>query len=283
MTLAPLIDRVDELRRLHRLWNDVTGRVGARLAFVHGPRQVGKTFLLVHLAAQVRSQGGTAVLATALPGASERQQLDGLVSAMRRDMPDDASLVPDRIADWPAAFALLCNFARRQTLLVVLDEVPWYLATTRTWPGHLQVAWDAVRRENRPPALLLVLTGSAVATMRDLMGGEGALFGRADDELAVAPFDLPAAAELLGPAPAQVVIEAYAACGGYPLHLRAWDLAEPTTANLERLMGQPGALLAHTGERIVADLPDDGGHRRVLHAIGSGDQSHARIRERADQ
>ena len=283
MRMSPLVDRVDELTRLHRLWDDVVGRRAARLAVVHGPRQVGKTFLLAHLAAQVRAAGGRAVLATALPGASERQQLDGVLNALRTDLPNDTSLLPDRVNDWRSALALLRNLAGREPLLVVLDEVPWYLATTRTWPGQLQVAWDEVRRERRPPALLLVLTGSAVATMRGLVGGEGAMFGRADEELAVAPFDLPAAAELLGPVVPHVVIEAYAACGGYPVHLRAWDAGAPTSSNLERLMGEPGALLAHSGERMLADLPDEGGHRRVLHAIGSGEQVHARIRDRADQ
>lgn len=283
MSISRLVDRVDELTRLRRLWDDVAGGQRARLAVVHGPRQVGKTFLLAHLAEQVRAEGGRAVLATALPGAAERQQLDALLGALRTDLPDDAPLLPEKITDWRSALALLCNLGRHEPLLVVLDEVPWYLATTRTWPGQLQIAWDEIRRDSRPPTLLLILTGSAVATMHDLVGGQGALFGRADEELAVAPFDLPAAAELLGPVPPQTVIEAYAACGGYPIHLRAWDPAATAAANLERLMGEPGALLAHGGERMLADLPDEGGHRRVLHAIGSGEQVHARIRDRADQ
>ncbi|MGH9152108.1 MAG: ATP-binding protein [Acidimicrobiales bacterium] len=283
MELAPLVDRAAEMSQLASLWADVVDRRQARLAVLHGRRQVGKTFLLAHLVDRVRSAGGRAVLATAISGAAPRQQLDALAGAVRAALPEEAALVPERFSDWPAALAWVGAVAERAPLLVVLDEVPWYIATTPTWPSHLQVAWDEVRRQRRPPALLLVVTGSAVATMRALVDGRGALFGRADMELHVRPFDLPAAAQLLGSPDPGTVIEAYAACGGYPLHLRAWDAGAPAEANLRRLIAEPGSLLAHSGERMLADLPDEGGHLRVLHAIGSGAHQRGRIGEQAGQ
>lgn len=282
MDLLPLIDRESELTRLERLWADASaGR--ARLAILHGPRQVGKTFLLAHLAERARSVGGRVVLATALAGAAVGQQLAALADAARRDLPDEAPLVPERFADWPSALTWMATMASRAPLAVLLDEVPWYIATTRTWPSHLQVFWDDLRRQSRPPALLLVLTGSAVASMRDLIDGSGVLYGRSDDELAIAPFDLPTAARLLPDASAVAVIEAYAACGGYPMHLRAWDPAGSARENLLRLMAAPGGLLAVAGERMLADLPDEGGHRRVLHAIGSGARAHSVIASEVGQ
>ncbi|MGH9283289.1 MAG: AAA family ATPase, partial [Acidimicrobiales bacterium] len=180
MELAPLVNRTTEMARLTALWAEVAGQRQARLAVVHGPRQVGKTFLLAHLVERVRAGGGQAVLATAISGAAAPQQLDALAEAVLSGLPEEAALLPDRFADWPSAIGWLLAVADRTPLLVVLDEVPWYVATTPTWPSLLQVAWDQVRRRRRPPALLLVLTGSAVATMRSLVGGQGAMFGRAD-------------------------------------------------------------------------------------------------------
>lgn len=282
MKLAPLIGRADETEVLLDLWSDVT-KGGARLAIVHGPRQVGKTFLLAHLVDHIRASGGRAVLATALSGASVAQQLSSLVETLRRCLPDEAPLVPDRFAHWPAAFDWLLAMAERNPITVVLDEVPWYIATTRAWPSHLQVAWDEVRRQKRPPRLLLVLTGSAVATMRELMGGSGPLFGRADRDLTVDPLSLPTAAQFLPAATPETVIEAYAACGGYPIHLRAWDSGLSTKQNLELLAASPGGVLTRTGERMLADIPEDGGHRRVLHAIGSGETSRAGVGRQVGQ
>lgn len=267
---------------LRRLWKEAD-EGNTRLAVVHGPRQVGKTFLLAHLVEHIRGAGGRAVLATGLSGASVGQQLGSLAETLRRDLPDEAPLVPDRFANWPAAFDWLLAVAQHAPLAVVLDEVPWYIATTRTWPSHLQVAWDDVRRRQRPPRLLLVLTGSAVATMRELVAGSGAMYGRADHDLTINPFDLPTAARFVPDLQPGDLVEAYAACGGYPVHLRAWDPSKSTAQNLLLLAGEPGGLLAHTGERMLADLPDDGGHRRVLHAIGSGERARAAIGRHAGQ
>ena len=281
MELAPLVDRVQEMARLERRWDEV--RAGqARLAVVYGRRQVGKTFLLLHLVERIRASDERAIMATGLSGASARQQLDVLASEVRRQLPDEEVFIPERFADWPAALRWLLAAAERRPLAVLLDEVPAYIQSTAAWPSHLQVSWDDVRSRRQPPSLLLVLTGSAVATMHTLVGGTGALFGRADEEVAIEPFDLPTAARFIGAA-APAVVEAYAACGGYPLHLRAWDPSESAEHNLRRLVAEPGGLLAHAGERMLADLPDEGGHRRVLHVIGSGQHKRAAIQQQAGQ
>lgn len=282
MELAPLVDRVQEMARLERLWDEVQGG-HARLAVVYGRRQVGKTFLLLHLVQRIRVNAERAVMATGLSGASPRQQLEVLAGEVRRQLPDEVAFIPERFADWPSALRWLLAAAERRPLAVVLDEVPAYIDSTATWPSHVHVAWDDVRSRRQPPSLLLILTGSAVATMRNLVGGSGAMFGRADEELAVEPFDLPTAARFLPTATPAGVVEAYAACGGYPLHLRAWDPSETAERNLHRLVAEPGGVLAHAGERMLADLPDEGGHRRVLHVIGSGQHKRAAIRDKADQ
>lgn len=271
------------MKRLEQLWADVLAGTGGRLAVVYGRRQVGKTFLLAHLVHRLRARGGRAVMATALQDAGASQQLAALIASIRQDLPEDADLLPERFADWTAALRWLLAVAERSPLTVVLDEVPWYIGATRSWRSLVQVAWDEVRRSRRPPALLLVLTGSAVSVMRTLVGAGDALFGRADDEIEVQPFDLPTAARFLGQVQPDRMIETYAACGGFPLHLRAWDVEAPTQQNLHRLFFEPGALMAHTGERMIADVSSDGGHRAVLHAIGAGARTHAAVSRDAGQ
>lgn len=65
--------------------------------------------------------------------------------------------------------------------------------------------------------------------------------------------------------------EAYAACGGYPLHLRAWDSRASLRENLSRLAASPDGLLLNDAAGILAEeLPGVGGHARVLAAIGRG-------------
>jgi len=282
LTSPALIDRTTELTELQVQWNAVEGGA-ARLVVVYGRRQVGKTFLLSHFLERVRATGVTSVFASGFGSASERQQLAGLAESLRRDLPEAAGLVPVSFSAWADALQWLVALARTRPVLAVLDEVPWLVESTPTLPSLLQQAWDRIRMDGRPPRLLLVLCGSAVATMRRLLGGTGALYGRADRELQILPFDLPTAASVLSRSEPEQVIEAYAACGGYPLHLAAWDEDASTEDNLLRLAATSGSLLLRSGQRLLTDIPHEGGYRRVLHAIGSGADVRAAIGRLADQ
>jgi AAA+ ATPase superfamily predicted ATPase len=79
-------------------------------------------------------------------------------------------------------------------------------------------------------------------------------------------------------------MQAYAACGGYPLHLRQWEPGRPPEENLGRLAFSPGGLLVRDAVDILSeDLDWRGGYERVLAAIGGGARRRSRIAGRAQQ
>jgi hypothetical protein len=83
---------------------------------------------------------------------------------------------------------------------------------------------------------------------------------------------------------ATAYLEAYAACGGYPLHLRRWDQAVGAEANLIRLAATPGGVLYEDAMGILREeLPDVGGYQRILAAIGRGRTRHSEIADEAAQ
>lgn len=281
-SLAELVDRDSEMDRLEARWQEVTAGA-ARLVLVTGRRQVGKTFLLAHARRRWQERGRT-VSFTGLSGGSERQQLDALLAAVRSQLAEDDLLLPERLPDWSSALTWLARVATsEEPLAVVLDEIPYLLASSPTFGSVVQQFWDRLRELRRPPRLLLVLTGSSVATMRGLLGGDGVLYGRFDEELLVQPFDLPTAATVLSTLEPAEVVEAYAACGGYPLHLRAWDQRADAQDNLRRLVFTPGGLLLRNGSRLLADVPEGGAYQTTLHAIGSGEHRKTRIEEQTGQ
>ncbi|MGI9016296.1 MAG: ATP-binding protein [Euzebya sp.] len=280
MALARLIDRTAEMARLESAWADVQGG-SARLVVVTGRRQVGKTFLLAHMLERIKPFARTVFL-TALPGLGRTQQLRAAVRGMRIQLDDP--WLPDRFESWGAALRwLLSTASSGDPIAVVIDEVPYLTDADPGFAGEVQQVWDEVRRQQRQPRILLVLTGSSVATMTTLTASSGALFGRPDDELVIHPFDLPTAATVLTNLSPEGVVEAYAACGGYPNHLRSWDQSEDVRTNLARLYFTAGGLLLRNGEQLMADLPDESGHRRALHAIGSGLHRRSEIEQAAAQ
>ena len=219
-----LLDRDAERLRLDRAWA-AARRGQPQFVMVWGRRRVGKTFLLSHFV-----RGKRAVFFGATQQA-EAIELGRLAEAVRRDLGDRvADLSGGAFASWEAALRFFAALASTEPLTVVLDEIPYLARSTPGFPSVVQAVWDHLPRTTH---LLLVLTGSAVGTIEAMLGGRGALRGRPTDTLRLDPLDLANARRFLPRLDPVLFFEAYAACGGYPLHLRAWDPSASTDDNLE--------------------------------------------------
>src|SRR5439155_876016 len=147
--------------------------------------------------------------------------------------------------------------------------------------GVVPAVWDHLPRRTK---LLLVLTGSAVSTVEAMLTGQGPLRGRPTDTLRLDPLDPWSARLFLPRLDPAAYLEAYAACGGYPLHLLAWDQSASTEQNLERLGGTAGGILLEDAASIMSDeLAEAGGYARILAAIGRGRTRYAEIAGETDQ
>jgi uncharacterized protein len=273
--LTRLIDRKVELATLERTCaRAATER--PQLAVVWGRRRVGKTFLLSHF-----THGRRAVFFGATQQA-ETVELSRLADATRRDLGDRAAdLAGGRFASWEAALRFFAALAADEPLVVVLDEVPYLARSTPGFASVVQAVWDHLPASSK---LMLVLTGSAIAMMETTVGAGGALRGRPTLTLRLGPLEpIQARAFLPRLAPA-AFMEAYAACGGYPLHLREWDETATTEANLVRLAATPGGILLEDAAGMLAEeLPQAAGYPRILAAIGRGRTGFGEIAAESEQ
>lgn len=280
--LPPLLARDAERKRL--IAHAESAFAGQpRLVVVYGRRQVGKTFLMHHVQAQLAERCST-VYFTGLQAGTARLQLDAFRRVVAVAL-EARTLVPASFRDWHEALRFVIDHASRHPTVLVLDEVPYLVESDRTFASVLQQVWDELRLTLTPSRLLLVLTGSAMATMLSVLAeGTGALFGRVDDELRLQPFTLvQARRHVLADLAPEHVLEAYAATGGYPRHLLTWDQGSSTQDNLLRLYGQPGGLLLRNGRQLLADVPADGGYRAVLSVVGAGEHRRSAIGGRVGQ
>ncbi len=270
-----LLDRTDELKRLAGAWT-LARRGQAQLVVLWGRRRVGKTFLLSHFV------GGKRAVFFGATQQAETVELARLAEAVRRDLGDrEADLAGGAFNGWEAALRFFAALATSKPLIVVLDEVPYLTRSTPGFPSIVQAVWDHLRPRTK---LLLILTGSAVSTVEGMLTGQGPLRGRPTDALRLDPLD-PWSARLFLPRldPAGY-LEAYAACGGYPLHLLAWDQSASTEQNLERLGGSAGGILLEDAASIMSDeLAEARGYARILAAIGRGRTRYAEIAGEAGQ
>lgn len=280
MALRPLRGRDVELSQLLRLWERAAAG-GPQLAILSGFRRVGKTFLLQHFLERVRPARAVYYAATM---ESQKVQLRELAARAAEPLAEAAPMAAAaRFDSWRAALDVLVEEARREPLVVVLDEVPYLVETSGAFPSVLQHVWDELTSRAQACGLLLILTGSAISVMRQLTRSRGALHRRENLHLRLQPFTLLEAARFFPAAPPEVVVEAYAACGGYPLHLQAWDPEATAEENLAELAGRPGSALLTDAGALLRDLPQGSGYPRVLAAIGRGRTRYGQIADEADQ
>jgi len=98
------------------------------------------------------------------------------------------------------------------------------------------------------------------------------------------PVTLPSARLFLPRLGAADLIEAYAACGGYPLHLKQWDERASLNDNMLNMAGNAGRILLEDATGILREeLPETGGYTRILAAIGRGANRFSEIASQAGQ
>lgn len=263
MALRTLRCRQPELARLQS--GVLAADARPRLVVVEGPRRVGKSFLLHHLLASLPSEV-TPVYFEATQG-GERDQLRRFAEAVATALGQQAPPMGG-LSSWDDALASIAYVARQRRLVVVIDEATYLTATTTGFMSTVKSLFDQLTLEADAPALTLILTGSAVGLMTDALDHRGPLYGRTSDILRLRPFTAAQASEFCGHPDPVALLEAYAACGGYPLHLDAWDFAADTQVNLQRLATSPGGLLLEDAGLLLATLPD--ASRRTLIAVGQG-------------
>lgn len=271
-------DRAAELAQLMNAWRQAVGGL-ARLVVMSGHRRVGKTYLLSHLLEQIQ---GRRVFYAATQQ-TEVVELGRFARALRAASSDDVLLADGGAhRTWEDALTAVAVQSRTRPTLVVIDEAPYLEYSTPGFASIVQAVWDRVRTSAPASRLMLVLTGSAASVMERITRPNGPLRGRVDLHLRLQPFDLPTVAGILGTDPVRA-IEAYAACGGWPLHVSAWDPAATTRHNLDHLAGQAGGVLLEDADVILQELPDGPGYGRVLAAIGRGRTRYSGIADEAGQ
>jgi AAA+ ATPase superfamily predicted ATPase len=271
-----ILGRKTELAELTAAWTRAaTGQ--PELAVVWGRRRVGKTFLLTHFA-----EGKRAVYFTATRQDADDRQLLRFAEALREQLGEEvADLAPSTFPTWEAALRFVAGLARTEPLLVVLDEAPRLTGGHADFADTVSAVWENHIRGQR---LMLVLSGSAVAVMEQMLGPQGGLHRRAGVERRMDPFPLIDARAFQPDLSPADLLQAYAACGGYPLHLSRWSAGRTVEENLDELAFTPGGLLLRDGPDILSeDLDWRGGYERVLTAMAGGARRRSRIAGRAQQ
>jgi AAA+ ATPase superfamily predicted ATPase len=212
---SDLFDRDTEWSQLADFVTETTP--GLRVGIVSGRRRQGKSYLLRRL---TRAVGGL------YHQAQEVERLPAL-ARFAGDVADGLALARTQLhfPDWETALRTALGYPERGSTqardmapsgpgrMLVLDELPYLLAHSPEIPSVLQELHDESRDRSYPPAAVIVC-GSTLSIMSDLLSGTKPLRGRAQLDMAINQFDYLTAARYWGIDNPQVAFVVHTIFGG---------------------------------------------------------------------
>jgi AAA+ ATPase superfamily predicted ATPase len=250
---------------------------GASLGLVYGRRRQGKTLLLELLALEL---GGFMFAATQQ---SEAQNLAdiGAAYAAYRGLPQ-----PVLFGNYRDALDALLRLGEERPVTVIIDEFSYLVATTPALPSYLQQALSPLSHAMQHTRTRMILCGSALSTMSQLLGGGAPLRGRARLELIVRPFRFREAAEFweVGHDP-DLAFRLHALVGGTPAYKDMCGGAGPGSRDefdrwVQRRLLNPASAMFREGGLLLREEPsiaDPTSYAAVLTAISGGSQRRSEI------
>lgn len=265
---ADMFDREREWSALSEFATD--SRPGATLGVVSGRRRQGKTYLLRALC---QATGG---FYFAADEAADRESLNRLGEVVATFLKAPAPLTFDT---WHSAIDALLTLGRDRRIPVVIDEFPYLAKANAQLPSILQNALAPLRAERDASRSSLLLCGSAMSFMGQMLSGNAPLRGRAGLELVVPTFDHRLAAEFWGIDDPTTAMRVNAIVGGTPAYRREYA-RDDTPAGPDdfdpwvlRTVLSPASPLFREARYLLADEPelrDAALYHSVLAAIAAG-------------
>ena len=262
---------------------------GLRIAVVYGRRRQGKSYLLRRLA---DGTGGLYHLATEQAEPVSLRRFGESLATWA-----GLSAGAFGFADWEQALRtateVLTTRARpaspgSEPALLVLDEFPYLVQETPGLPSVIQSLYDSLGpgAGARATPLRLILCGSAISVMSELLAGTRALRGRAALELRVRPFGYRDARQYWEIGNVTAAFTHNALIGGTPGY-RELVQAPRVPENpgglggwLERNVLRPSMPLFDEARRVVHEDPrirDTAAYSSVLAAVAAGESSPTKI------
>lgn len=264
-----LFDREQEWRDLDTFVS--SNQPGLRVGIVYGRRRTGKSYLLRRLA-----RNGLYVQALEEEKAPALLRFSGAI-AERSELPVSAV----RFTDWLDLLRAILR-SKDPPRLVVIDEFPYLLRHSPELPSVIQLLCD---EQTSGTPLRLILCGSSLSVMSELLSGTKPLRGRATLDMKIAPFDFRISQSFWKVRDPETALAVDAVLGGAPGYR---DLASSEVPSRSRQLEawltatvlNPSHALYREDEFLLREDPrltDRAMYQSILAAIAAGEHTPSRI------
>ena len=258
--MSKFVGRQRELDEL----NQVLAQGGAQFLLVYGRRRVGKTTLILRWAQQT----GRPVIYWVATRDTPAQVRLGFTQALWAWAYPGSQAVP-RFDSWSEVFETAAQLIGDQPVILIMDEFSYAAESDTALPSNLQAAWDHLFKDRNAT---IVLAGSHIGMMVELMGYHAPLYGRFTAQLPVDPLPFPALRDFLPGYPTAERVAVYAVTGGIPAYLERFDSTENIGSNIQRLFMRRTGMFRSEPFLLVGDVirRETQTYEAVLKAVASG-------------
>lgn len=205
---------------------------GQAIALVYGRRRIGKSELIK----QALKETDIKSIYYECKQTTERNNVDSLSELVGEvfDFPKPA------FNDMESLLRLLFQRSEKEPLVLVLDEYPYLRENVKGLDSVLQSVIDEYRDSSN---MKLIICGSYVDTMKELLARQNPLFGRIDLTLNLKPMDYYESSLFYAGFSDEDKVRIYSVFGGIPYYNRLIDEKKSVRENIIDLIASPGARL----------------------------------------
>ncbi len=232
------VNRRRELEFLESKWREDK----PQLIIVYGRRRVGKTTLLKEF---LKNKPGVYILFTE---DSYEENLRRIKRAFAEITSRDYFLKME--AGLNELFKYLVEEVRDKKIAIVFDEFQYLVKLNRGVLSLLQEAWDETLSYSK---IYLVLCGSSIGMMEDLLSYKNPLYGRRTGQWKLTSFTIREVAEMFPKKNFEELVKIYAVFGGTPFYLAQVDPNKTVEENIKERILRKGELLYEEPEFLLRE------------------------------
>lgn len=244
-------------------------------ALIYGRRRVGKTELISRALAGIRDSLIISCECKRVGASANLEHLSQKVSAAL-NYPEDYTF-----SSFDALLEAVFAEAEKQKIVFVIDEFSFLLKEDPSVDSSLAVAIDAHKASSQ---LKLVLSGSYIDLMAQLVDATSPLYGRFSRIILLKPFDYFTASCFYPRYSAEDKVLMYSVFGGVPYFNSLIDPSRPALENILRLVVRKDSILEHEiSEMLLNETNKISGMNVIIELVGRGVVKYSDIVERVSQ
>ena len=250
---------INREREFHFL-EDKLKKPEANLIILYGRRRVGKTELIKEF-----FKGGGAYFLS--PQDVEKEQMREFSKVLSTYF-KDKTLKINPFTTFYQVMEYIAEKAKKTRIILAIDEFPYLVEANPAVPSIIQKHWDERLKDTN---IFLILCGSSIGMMEDLLGYRSPLYGRRTGQWKLTPLGFTDTRKFLPKFSIEDQIRIFAVTGGVPYYLSKLRADRSVTENItDEILTKGQALYEEVEFLLKEELREPRIYFSILKAVASG-------------